>query len=206
MANIPSTITYDSLAKSGVIPRGEQSAIARAFDRLRTSGDKAEFHAVEAVKGVRQIGESAVAGALLGAVHAALPHGLDMKPTATSTTTVPLDALAAFAGLVAGTFMASEPHGVGKTLMNGGAAAAAVFSFRQTNDLMTRLKIKASGVTPGGGAALPNANAAAAQPGIISKATFSGDPRHTNAWGSGFARPGLAQMGEDPVVTAARGL
>ena len=205
---VPSTITFDSLLKTGVIPRSERSGIERAFDRLRESKDKGEFHAIEAMKGVRQVAESGIVGGVLGALHASRKNGLDMPigtPAAgQAQRMVPVDAALMVLGFAGGVFMATEPHGTGKTAMNASAAAAAVFMFRQTNDFMTKLTIKKSGITPGGGAALPNANAAALQPGVISKARFAAEG--SRAWGTGFAAGSAGMHGEDPVVRAARDL
>ena len=205
---IPTTMTLDTLIQTGVVK--DRSGIERAFDRLKNSGNQAEFHALEAVKGMRQVGESGVAGAILGGLHASLKNGLDyaLPGDKARGTKIPLDGAAMALTFVAGVFAAAEPHGVGKTLMNASAACSAVFMFRQTNDLMTKLNIKKSGITPGGGAALPNANAAAIQPGVISKASFAGD----GGYGSGF-HSGIVGMsrsashhGEDPIVCAARDL
>jgi hypothetical protein len=204
--HVPSNITAETLVKSGAIDKG---TIERAFERIRRSRDKAEFHAVVAAQGVRQVGESGVIGALLGAIHAKSKTGLDMKlsaPVGTLTApSVPLDGAVMAAGFIAGVFLADEPSGVGKTAMNAAAASAAVFTFRQTNDLFTKMAIKASGITPGGGAALPNASAAASQPGVISKANFAGE---TMGYGAGFHHMSRihGMHGEDPIVAAARRL
>lgn len=213
MSAIPPNMSLDTLLKTGVI-RGK-SGIEQAFERLRRSGDQAEFHAIEAVKGARQIGESGVAGAILGAVHATLKTGLDVAaPGASAGTKIPLDGVGMAAGFALGVLLAAEPHGAGKTLMNGAAACSSVFAFRQTNDFLTKLNLKKTGITPGGGASLPNGAAASLQPGVISKATFAGEgtTRVRGAWGHGFhpsqqrAANKSSQMGEDPIVAAARGL
>lgn len=214
MDQIPPNMSLDTLLKTGVVSRSEKSTIERAFDRLRTSGDKAEFHAIEAVKGVRQIGESGVTGAILGAIQASQKTGLDYAmPGMTATgQKIPLDGVGMALGFVGGVFLASEPHGAGKTLMNAAAACSAVFMFRQTNDLITKLNIKKSGITPGGGAQLPNAGVAAAAPGVISKASFAGEG-HTQIRGAlGSARGfhpnsrGASMRGEDPIVALSRTL
>lgn len=209
---IPPNMSLDTLLKTGVIR--DKSGIERAFERLRESGDKAEFHAIEAVKGMRQIGESGVAGAILGALHASGKTGLDIAAPgmAASAQKIPLDGLGMALGFVGGVFLADEPHGAGKTLMNAAAACSAVFMFRQTNDLMTKLSIKKSGITPGGGAALPNASQAAVQPGVISKATFAGEGSATGirrGYGQGFhasSARGSSVNGEDAIASLARNL
>ncbi len=207
--SIPSTMTVDTLLKTGVIR--DRSGIERAFDRLRNSGDQAEFHAIEAVKGVRQVGESGTVGAILGALHASLKTGLDVSVPGMGAAAqkAPLDGIGMALGFLGGVFLAAEPHGAGKTLMNASAACASIFMFRQTNDLLTRLNIKKSGITPGGGAALPNASQAAVQPGVISKATFAGEGGTRRGFGSGFhqgSARGASHAGEDPIAALARGL
>lgn len=206
MSQIPSNMSLDTLLKTGVIR--DKSGIERAFDRLRESGDKAEFHAIEAVKGIRQIGESGVTGAILGALHASGKTGLDIGAPgmAAGGQKIPLDGVGMALGFVAGVFLADEPHGAGKTLMNASAACSAVFCFRQTNDLITKLNIKKSGITPGGGAALPNASQAAVQPGVISKATFAGEGGWATGSRSAFTGSGTRMNGEDPIAALARNL
>ncbi len=198
---IPSTMTVDTLLKTGVIR--DRSGIERAFDRLRNSGDKAEFHALEAVKGMRQVGTSGFAGSVLGALHASLKTGLDvtLPGAAASGTKIPLDGAAMAITFVAGVLAAAEPHGAGKSCMDASAACAAVFMFRQTNDLVTKLNIKKSGITPGGGAALPNAGVASLQPGVISKATFAGDGVVSTR-----SRHPVGTYRQDRIVAAAREL
>lgn len=204
---IPPNMSLDTLIKTGVIR--DRSGIERAFDRLKNSGDQAEFHAIEAMKGFRQITEAGGAGLLLGAIQAGRKTGLDVAvPGAPTGTMVPIDGAGMALGFVAGVFLAAEPHGIGKTAMNFSAACSAVFMFRQTNDLLTKALIKRSGITPGGGAALPNASQAAAQPGVISKASFAGESGR-RGWGSGFHNGGprgATMRGEDPIAALARDL
>lgn len=206
--SVPSTITFESLANSNM-PQPQKSAIRKWFESSQGPGGGnkialAKLHAKSAGEGLRAGGESLLVGGILGAVHAKSPTGLDIKK-------VPIDAVVGAFGLVAGTMLAQEE--VGKDLQNAGSAALAVYAFRKTNDLVVEALIKATGITPGGGAALP------ANLKTITKIDSTGAAIHGegNRWGTGFggggawhghgaAGPGSADMGEDPVVRAARGL
>lgn len=197
MAQIPSTITFQSLAKSGVIPAPQRNAIQAAFNRLVADGGdggaqsiraRAELHMTAALEGVRQTGEAGVFGSALGAAHALLPGGLDVKIPGTRFV-APLDGVGALLGLFAGAAAAAEPHGIGKTLANGGAACMTVFSFRKTHDLLADLRFKASGATAGGGASVGLNK--------IGKAQFAGeDEPEFGSEGGGAMRPGSRSQGK----------
>jgi hypothetical protein len=198
MADLSPTLTLHSLEKAGAPSSATRSIKEWAEKNL--TGDstgfsaklaKAKLHGTAFAEGVRNTGEGAVFGAILGGVHGLLPQGLDF-PIPGTKHHLPLDGAGALLGLVAGTFAAAEPYGVGKTLTNGGASCATVYSFRKMNDLMIAMRERKSGATPGGGAA--------GIPGKIGKASFSGD----GGWAPGSAKPG--DIGEDPVVAMARGL
>ncbi len=100
---------------------------------------RAKLHAAAAGKGLRQGGESLLVGGLLGAASVALPTGLDAKK-------VPIDAVVAAVGICGGAMMAHEEYGV--DLANAGAASAAVFAYRKTQDFMAA-KARAAGKKPG---------------------------------------------------------
>ncbi len=199
--SVPTGITYDSLAKSG-LPSPVKSQVRQWYERtLANGGDSyeskialAKLHARAAGEGIRAGGEALLVGGVLGAAHAHLRGGLDVRK-------VPIDAVAGVLGIVAGTFAAQEE--VGKDLANAGAAALAVFSFRKTQDLVAEIKLKQSGITPGGGASTGQIK--------ISKAQFAGE----GEFGAEAPRRGILgtmmgkvanSFGEDPIVTAARGL
>jgi len=198
MADLSPTLTLHSLEKAGAPKSATRTIKEWAESHLSGQSDfssklaKAKLHGVAFAEGVRSTGEGAVFGAILGSAHGLLPQGLDF-PIPGTKHHVPLDGAGALLGLVAGTFAAAEPYGVGKTLANGGASCATVYSFRKMNDLMIAMRERKSGITPGGGAA--------GLPGRIGKATFTGE----GGWAPGSARAG-SHIGEDPVVTAARGL
>jgi hypothetical protein len=149
----------------------------------------AKLHASAAVEGLRGTGESAVMGSILGAFHAMNPTGLDVKVPGT-THKVPVDAVAALVGLAGGIGAASAQHGMGKTVANAGFACAAVFGFRQTNDLIVKLREKKTGVTQA-------ANK------TISKASFGGERA---VWGNTVIGGQQGFHGEDPILRAARNL
>ena len=191
---VPSTITFDSLANSGM-PPAQKSAIRRWYESSQGPGGGsklalAKLHAKSAGEGLRAGGESLLVGGLLGAIHAKNATGLDVRK-------VPVDAVGGVLGLVAGTLLAQEE--VGKDLQNAGSAALAVYAFRKTNDLVVEAMIKATGITPGGGAALP------ANLKTITKIDSTGAALHGD-FGAGYSGPGSSDMGEDPIVRAARAL
>jgi hypothetical protein len=166
-------------------------------------------------------------GGILGAIHAKRAAGLDFpigKPDATGRSqTLPADAIAGVVGLIAGTMMAQEE--VGKDLQNAGAAALTVYAFRKTNDLVVEAQIKAAGgsISPTGevltAAGAHNHNLGT----LISKVDKKG-VAFAGERGSVFGRPGFgvdgsawqaasypgghgsSDMGEDPIVRAARAL
>lgn len=195
-SNTATALSLTSLQKSGAPPAAVSSIKAWAERNLSSDASsfsakvaKAKLHATAFAEGVRATGEGAVFGAILGGLHGTLPQGLDF-PIPGTKHHLPLDGFGALLGLVTGTFAAAEPYGVGKTLANGGASCATVYSFRKMNDLLLTLKAKKAGITPGGGAAIA---------GLIGKASFAGE------WADGSAKP-RAAFGEDPVATAARSL
>ncbi len=184
--SLPSTISFETA--TAAMPAQQKSALRRMVERSMegygAGGSKvalAKLHLKAAGEGLRAGGESLLVGGGLGALHAHLPGGLDFKK-------VPIDAVAGALGLLAGTFAAQEE--IGKDLANAGAAALAVFAFRKTNDLVTDMQVKRSGVTPGGGAV---ANVAGK---TISK--FGGE----GGWANGSA----SDIGEDPIVRSARSM
>lgn len=197
MADISPALTLHSLEKAGA-PKSATLSIKQWAEKNLASDSsdfaskiaKAKLHATAFGEGVRATGESVVFGALLGGVHGMLPQGLDF-PIPGVRAHIPLDGVAALMGLVAGTFAAADP--IGKTLAQGGATGAAIFSFRKVNDLLVTMRERKAGVTPGGGAA--------SFPGRIGKATFTGE----GGWADGSKSRLLnSDIGEDPVVTAAR--
>jgi hypothetical protein len=215
MAGIPSTLTFQSLANSGVIAPQQRSAIRQAYDRLVAEGGngtqqsiaaRAELHATAALEGVRQTGEAGVFGAMLGVAHASLKSGLDVRVPGTKHV-VPLDGIGAIMGLLGGAAAAAEPHGIGKTLANGGATCMSIFAFRKAHDLVQDLKMKRAGATPGGGA-MP----AGIDP-KISKAQFAGESDFGSegagtGWAAGSRKPSIfgSDPSEDRIVQMARNL
>jgi len=230
MSSVPSTITFDSLANSGM-PPAQKSAIRRWYESSQGPGGGgklalAKLHAKSAGEGLRAGGESLLVGGILGAIHAKRAAGLDFpigKPDATGRSqTLPADAIAGVVGLIAGTMMAQEE--VGKDLQNAGAAALTVYAFRKTNDLLVEAQIKAAGgsISPTGevltAAGAHNHNLGT----LISKVdkkgvAFAGDHsvfgRDGRGGGGGAWQAasypgghGSSDMGEDPIVRAARAL
>ena len=87
---------------------------------------KKESHLMSAARGG---GESVLTGAALAVVHANAPNGLDVS-LKQGGATVPIDAVVGVGGLLMGT---EDSHNIG-------VAAAGVFSFRKTMDLMAEKK------------------------------------------------------------------
>lgn len=108
--------------------------------------ERAGKHAAAGVNTVRQYTEAGGTGALLGAMHAILPSGLDI-PIPKTKMQVPLDGAAAllFAGI--GMWGAGEDYA--PDARNIGAAATTVWSFRQMFGFVAA-KRKKSGKTVGG--------------------------------------------------------
>jgi len=202
MADLTPTLTLSSLQASGAPPSAVRTIKQWAEQNLKPGATgydatvaRAKLHATEFAKGVRSTGEGTVFGGLLGVAHGLLPQGLDM-PIPGTKMHLPLDGAGALLGLLAGTFAAAEPFGIGRTLTNGGASCATVYSFRKVNDMMIAMKERKAGFVPNSGIA--------PLPGRIGKATFTGEGGMRGVIGSrGHSN---AAFGEDPIVTAARNL
>ncbi len=189
------TTSLAPVVHTAALPPHLRSQVRTWYSRLAnhspdTVAQLAKQHVSAGVQGVRATGEAAVVGSLLGAFHAMNPTGLDMKVPGTSVK-VPLDAAGALLGLVAGVAATTAPHGLGSSLHSAGAACAAIYGFRQTNDLVAKLKLQRSGITPGGGASVGSVT--------ISKSSFGGEAGVGWAAGSRFE-------GEDPILKLARDL
>lgn len=200
--NVPSQMTFSSMEKAGA-PRAEVNRLKAWADRAlnRDSGEasaiaKAKLHVQAAGEALRGGGEALLVGGTLGAIHAKLPGGLDMKiGTGANIHQIPIDGAIGAMGLIMGVFGAQME--VGKDLQNAGAAATAIFAFRKTNDLIVTAQRKASGVTPGGGAALPGQ--------LVGHPVIAGENGGRRfGWAKGSSPARGADMGEDPVATAAR--
>jgi hypothetical protein len=175
------------------MPSQLRSMVRQWYSNNVVQGDPAtmaKLHMAAAVEGVRGTGESAVMGAILGGFHAMNPTGLDVKVPG-SNQKVPADAIAALLGLVGGVGAASAQHGMGKSVANMGFACAAVYGFRQTNDLIVKLREKRTGVSQ-------NSNR------VISKASFGSEGGWADG-SKGWAQPSKFS-GEDPILRAARDL
>ena len=113
---------------------GSGSAITRMMNAVRSGGmQRARSTAVATGHTLRQGGESALVGGLLGAAHVQLPNGLDHKVGAH---TVPVDGVVAGLGLVAGIALSDQEFG--PDMRNMGAAAMAIFTFRKGAELYAK--------------------------------------------------------------------
>ena len=156
---------------------------------------QAKLHVAAAGHGVRAGGEALFVGGALGVLHAMSPTGLDVKK-------VPVDAVGGALALVASIGMAHTE--VGADLRNAGTTALGIFAFRKTHDMTREIQIKKSGITPGGGAAIPTGlgtkiSKMAGETDFNDMSNFNGAGRRRSATING---PDIGA--EDPVVAAAR--
>jgi len=166
---------------------GAKSMLRKFYEKVTATTASAKTHALATGHAVRQGGEALVVGGALGALHAELATGLDVKK-------VPIDAAVAAGAMVAGIAFANED--VSKDLLNAGSAAAAVYAFRKSHDWMAQKKLSQGQI--------PGSTAAKASSG---KATMKGE-----SWANGgYNNPGYVAGGafgadtdEDPIIQAAR--
>ncbi len=181
---------------SNLIPR-DVGAQMRAMMGSLVGNEPRHYMTVEAARKharttgdvLRSGGESAVVGAVLGIVNASRQDGLDVRIPGVTKVGAPIDGMAALGFGIAA--IASAQEDFAKDFVNASAAASAIFAFRKMSDWVTEMRIKQSGVTPGGGAQLP---------GRISKATFGAE---SVGWAAGSTG---ADIGEDPIVVAGKRL
>lgn len=129
---------------------GGKSSIRRWYESIVPGSahmQRAKHHLTVAGEAVRGGGEGLVVGAVLGAAHASLPTGLDIKlPIGEGRSAhLPADAVLAALALVGSAAMAPN-EAVGTDLRNTGIAAAGIFAFRKTADFVA-LKNAQSGRT-----------------------------------------------------------
>lgn len=135
MSAIPTHITFDSLAKSGM-PSETKTAIRRWYDRAVASGREqdpmaiAKLHARAAGQVVRQGGESVLVGGIIGAIHSQMGT-LDVKK-------VPVDAVAGVLGMAASVVLINDEFAV--DLRNAGATATGIYSYRKVKEFMDAKK------------------------------------------------------------------
>src|ERR1700745_966242 len=188
MADLAKTVHTDALPGHirGMVRQWHNSQV-----EPRNAATMVKLHASAAAEGIRGTGEAVVIGSVLGAIHAMSPTGLDVK-IPSSTAHLPVDAAIAVVGLIGGIGAVAAPHGTGKTLANAGQTAAGIYAFRQTNDLIAKIKEKRAGATGG-----TNIH--------INKTQFGAE----SSWAPGttsWASKPSSFRGEDPIVTAARNL
>jgi len=188
--SLPGGLTVRELEGSNM-PAATKSSLRRWWDENKDSKlVQAKLHVAAAGQGVRAGGEALFVGGLLGAAHAMSPTGLDIKK-------VPVDAVGGALAIVASIGMAHTE--IGSDLRNAGTTALGVFAFRKTHDMTREIQLKKSGVTPGGGAALPKGLGTS-----MSKIAGEGDLDQSGFNGSGTGFFGADAGAEDPVVRAAR--
>jgi hypothetical protein len=114
------------------------SVFRRIIDSMTGSErglSRAHASVSETALAIRQVGEGVVVGAALGAAHAKLEGGLDVKG-------IPLDAALGGVSVIAGIALADEP--IAHDLRNVGTGCATVFAFRKTGDLLAAKKVAAT--------------------------------------------------------------
>jgi hypothetical protein len=113
------------IARSNM-PAPNKSAIMRFYERMG-GGVAIKRHVSETAQAVRQGGESAIMGGLLGLIEA--EHGsLDVK---FQGKTIPIDGSLALLGLFGSVVMANDPTGLSADIRNLSSASLAVFSYRK---------------------------------------------------------------------------
>lgn len=127
---------------------GDKSFIRRIFEKTAggTALARTQQHVKAGAEAIRAGGESLVAGSLLGAVACYNKTGLDVALDGAGKYSLPIDGALAALGILGGTMLAHEDYG--KDVANIGAGAAAVFSFRKTQDYLAA-KLRMAGTTPG---------------------------------------------------------
>lgn len=134
-------LVYDSLANRENFPQ-PQSPIRRWLSSVTAGRSITPYgvteHLATGMSAARQTGESVVVGGLLGALHATLPTGLDIKG-------MPVDATLGALAMLTAVAMPSEA--MTEDLKNAGACGITTYAFRQTYKLLTQKRI-AKGEAP----------------------------------------------------------
>jgi len=136
-----STLTFQSIANTSNLSAPEKSALMKAYENITGRAAPANLaHRVKAhgwagLNAVRQGGESAVTGALLGLAHTELKGGLDYN---VKGHIVPLDGVLAAAAMAASVMFATEDGAV--DARNIGASAVSILSFRKTVEFRQKAK------------------------------------------------------------------
>jgi len=125
---------------------GGGSSLRRFYDKYMGTqfAPRAKHHLTVGGEALRAGGESLIVGSALGAIHASMPTGLDIKvsgKTAAKPVYLPADAVVAAIGLIGSAAMGPN-DAVGTDLRNSGAAAASVFAFRKTADYIAGMRSK----------------------------------------------------------------
>jgi hypothetical protein len=113
----------------------KSNALTKWYENMmhRPSSNEVSFHHAKkdsrVIGAARGGGEGVLTGAALAVVHANAPNGLDVS-LKQGGATIPIDAVIGAGGLIMG---GADAHNIG-------VAAAGVFSFRKTMDLMAEKK------------------------------------------------------------------
>lgn len=199
-------LAFESLAHPAAlahVPHEERSAVRKWYERLTGKPlyafQKARAHAVQTGHTLRQYGESLVVGGILGAAHAELPNGLDLKVGGKE---VPLDLAGAAIGAIAGIMAAGSP--LAAEASNAGAACATVFAFRKINEHQAAKKLaSATTAKPAAGGAAPATTVSGELYGHGAARVHTAHlhPHHGHPHASVHAHYGYG--GEDPVLVTA---
>lgn len=99
---------------------------------------------------VRASGESLLVGGILGAAHAELKDGLDVKfNVGQQAVSIPVDLVVGLAGMGGSILLANEDSGVANDMRNAAASALSILAFRKSYGFMAA-KLRARGSVPGG--------------------------------------------------------
>jgi hypothetical protein len=120
----------------------EKSPLRKWYESLTgetTSGSSQKMvqvraHLIEGGQTIRAVGEAGIVGGLLGAAHAELKNGLDIRGK------YPLDAIAAGVSAAGAIALAGHETGLATEARNVATSSMAIFSFRKTHDWMNAKK------------------------------------------------------------------
>jgi hypothetical protein len=130
---------FDFPYEREAMTRYEKPSVFRRWIDKMTGAERGlsrvRAHVSETALAVRQVGEGVVVGAALGAAHAKLAGGLDVKG-------VPADLALGLLGAGTGIAFANEPFA--HDLRNVGTGCATVFAFRKTADFLAAKKVAAT--------------------------------------------------------------
>lgn len=136
-----------TIERSNIAPE-KKSQFRKWYDNARSGGfERASSHLGATGHAFRQVGETAVAGALLGYVKAVRQDGLDAGKHK-----IPLDAVGG-AVLIAGSIALGTTHEASTDLRNVGSFGVGVAAMRKTEDFIVSRRVAGGAPVAGAPAA-----------------------------------------------------